>query len=120
MRMSREQRKIVNAKKEVFEGYCIPWDEAIEHKFVVRCAKCPNTDPEVILDIITHDIIVAKIEHKKPIYYINLLRKHYPRADAIYEDVIIDICGMDGFESLRRNKCIEFCGTLYGRKLYAI
>lgn len=45
MRMSREQRKIINAKKEVFEGYCIPWDEDIEHKFVVHCAKSPNTDP---------------------------------------------------------------------------
>ena len=40
-------------------------------------------------------------------YYINLLRKHYPRADAIY----IDICGQDGFEP---------CGVIYGRKLYAI
>ena len=120
MKMSREQRKIINAKKEVFDGYCIPWDEDIEHKFVVRCAKCPNTDPEVILDIITHDIIVAKIEHKKPTYYLNLLRKNYPRADALYEDVIIDICGKVGFEALRKNKCIEACGYFYGRKLYAI
>ena len=120
MKMTDEQRTIINAKKEVFEDFNIPWDNNIEDKFLIECAKRPSTDKELILDILTHDIIVAKIEHKQPAYYINLLRKHYPRADAIYEDVIIDICGMDGFESLRRNKCIEFCGTLYGRKLYAI
>lgn len=120
MKMTKEQRYIINAKKEVFEGYRIPWDDSIEHKFVVQCAERPNTDPEVILDILTHDIIVAKIEHKPVSYYINLLRKHYPRADAIYEDTIIEICGKEGFESLRKNRRIEFCGTLYGRKLYAI
>lgn len=118
--MTREQHGIIDAKKEVFAGFCIPWDENIEHKFVIQCAKHPNTDPEVILDILTHDIIVKKIESKTTAYYINLLRKHYPRADAIYEDIIIDICGWDGFEVLRKTNSIECCGYLYGRKLYAI
>lgn len=120
MKMTKIQRDAISAKKEVFRGYCIPWDHSLTNKFIQECAKRPNTNPEVILDIITHDLIVKKVEHKPVSYYLNLLRKHYPRADAIYEDVIIDICGMDGFESLRRNKCIEFCGTLYSRKLYAI
>lgn len=120
MRATKEQRRIINAKKEVFDGYHIPWDESIERKFIAQCSERPNSDPEVILDILTHDIIVKKIEAKPVSYYLNLLRKHYPRADAIYEDAIIDICGQDGFEALRKNKCIEACGYLYGRKLYAV
>lgn len=120
MKMTKIQRDAINAKKEVFRGYCIPWDHSLTNKFIQACAKRPDTNPEVILDIITYDLIVAKIEHKPVSYYLNLLRKHYPRADAIYEDVIIDICGQDGFEALRKNKCIEACGYLYGRKLYAV
>ena len=120
MRATKEQRSIINAKKEVFDGYHIPWDYSIEKKFLNECAKRPNSDPEVILDILTHDIIVTKIERKPTIYYYNLLRKHYPRADTLYEDVIIDICGKVGFEALRKNKYIEACGYFYGRKLYAI
>ena len=120
MRATKEQRSIINAKKEVFDGYHIPWDYSIEKKFLNECAKRPNSDPEIILDILTHDIIVAKIECKPTIYYYKLLRKHYPRADTLYEDVIIDICGKVGFETLRKNKYIEACGYFYGRKLYAI
>lgn len=106
----------INAKKEVFRGYGIHWDYSITDKFLYECAKRPDTDPSSI----THDLIVKKIEHKPVSYYINLLRKHYPRADAIYEDAIIDICGQDGFETLRENRRIEPCGVIYGRKLYAI
>lgn len=120
MKMTKIQRDAINAKKEVFRGYCITWDHSLTNKFIQECAKHPNTNPEVILDILTHDIIVKKIEAKPVSYYLNLLRKHYPRADAIYEDAIIDICGQDGFEALRKNKCIEACGYFYGRKLYAI
>lgn len=120
MKMTKIQRDAINAKKEVFRGYCITWDHSLTNKFIQECAKHPNTNPEAILDILTHDIIVKKIEAKPVSYYLNLLRKHYPRADAIYEDAIIDICGQDGFEALRKNKCIEACGYFYGRKLYAI
>lgn len=120
MKMTAEQRTIINAKKEVFEDFNIPWDNNIEDKFLIECAKRPSADKELILDILTHDILVAKIEHKPASYYLSLLRKHYPRADAIYEDVIIDICGYDGFELLRKTHSIEPCGIIYGRKLYAI
>ena len=36
MRATKEQRRIINAKKEVFDGYHIPWDESIERKFIAR------------------------------------------------------------------------------------
>lgn len=120
MAMTKIQKDALKTKKEVFRGYCIPWDSSITNKFLHECAKRPNANPEVILDILTHDIIVKKIEAKPVSYYIKILRKHYPRADAIYEDAIIDICGHDGFETLRKSKCIEPCGIIYGRKLYAI
>ena len=120
MKMTKIQRDAINAKKEVFCGYCIPWDHSLTNKFIQECAKRPNTNPEVILDILTHDIIVKKIDAKPVSYYLNLLRKHCHHANAIYEDVIIDICGQDGFETLRENRRIEPCGVIYGRKLYAI
>ena len=110
MKMTDEQRTIINAKKEVFKGFNIPWDNNIEDKFLIECAKRPSADKELILDILTHDILVAKIEHKPVSYYLNLLHK----------EVIIDICGKVGFEALRKNKYIEACGYFYGRKLYAI
>lgn len=64
MKMTAEQRTIINAKKEVFEDFNTPWDDNIEDKFLIECAKRPNADKELILDILTHDILVAKIEHK--------------------------------------------------------
>ena len=48
------------------------------------------------------------------------LKAAFPKADAIYEDAIIDICGMEGLLSLRESRLIELCGVLEGRRLYAI
>lgn len=57
---------------------------------------------------------------KKANEYLQLLKTAYPKADAIYEDAIIDICGREGLLSLRENRLIELCGVLEGRRLYAI
>lgn len=52
--------------------------------------------------------------------YMRQLKATFPQAEAIYEDAIIDICGMEGLMSLRENRLIELCGVLEGRRLYAI
>ena len=52
--------------------------------------------------------------------YYNILKKHYPKADALYEDKIIDLVGRDGLRALREAHKIETCAMFYGRKLYAI
>lgn len=57
---------------------------------------------------------------KKADEYLQLLKTAYPKAEAIYEDAIIDICGMEGLMSLRENRLIELCGVLESRRLYAI
>lgn len=44
----------------------------------------------------------------------------FPKADAIYEDSIVDIVGYDGLMLLRKEHMIESCGILEGRKLYAV
>lgn len=54
--------------------------------------------------------------------YYNILKKHYPNADALYEDTIIDLVGREGLKALREAYMIEICTTttFYGRKLYAL
>lgn len=57
---------------------------------------------------------------KKANEYLQMLKTAYPKAEAIYEDAIIRICGEEGLMSLRKNRLIELCGVLEGRRLYAI
>lgn len=52
--------------------------------------------------------------------YMQQLKAAFPKADAIYEDTIIDICGMEGLLCLREIRLIESCGIIEGRRLYAI
>lgn len=52
--------------------------------------------------------------------YMRQLKAAFPKADAIYEDAIIYICGREGLLSLRESRLIELCGVLEGRRLYAI
>lgn len=59
-------------------------------------------------------------EMKTPREMYNLLRETYPKADAIYEDAIIELIGNDGLLTLRESKLIEGCGSINNRKLYAI
>ena len=40
--------------------------------------------------------------------------------DAIYEDYIVELVGVDGLEILRKNRLIETCGVINGRQLYVL
>ena len=48
------------------------------------------------------------------------IRLYYSKADAIYEDKIIAICGLPGLISMKEAKLIECFANINGRKLYAI
>lgn len=50
----------------------------------------------------------------------NKLLKEYPKADALYEDAIIECIGMNGLIALRKAHMIETCAMFNGRKLYAL
>lgn len=50
----------------------------------------------------------------------DLLHETYPQADAIYEDAIIDLVGEARLAALREMQMVESCGSIYGRKLYAL
>ena len=52
--------------------------------------------------------------------YLRQIKEALPQADAVYEDFIIDLCGMEGLMTLRESRLIELCGVLEGRRLYAI
>ena len=40
--------------------------------------------------------------------------------DAIYENYITELVGVDGLEILRKNRLIETCGIVNGRQLYVL
>ena len=52
--------------------------------------------------------------------YMRQLKAAFPKADAIYEDAIINLLGREGLLSLRESRLIELCGVLEGRRLYAV
>ena len=55
-----------------------------------------------------------------PEFYMRFIKAKYPRAETLYEDVLISLIGQKGFIILRQNHCIEPCAMLNGRKLYAL
>lgn len=52
--------------------------------------------------------------------YLAQLKSAYPKADAIYEDAIVDLLGREALLLLRESRLIELCGVLEGRRLYAV
>lgn len=60
--MAGSRREIIKAKQRVFEDWGIKWDAAIEQQLQSEMAARPRADPEVILDRITHAIILHRIE----------------------------------------------------------
>lgn len=59
--MSKELRSIVNTKKKVFREFYVEWNDDIEKKFLKEVSKHPNDDPEVIMDIVSHDALIRGI-----------------------------------------------------------
>lgn len=42
------------------------------------------------------------------------------KGNAIYEDTIVELCGYTALTALKEFHLIEGCGTIDGRKLYAV
>ena len=40
--------------------------------------------------------------------------------DAVYEDYLVSLIGNEGLDTLRKDKLVESCGVVNGRKLYAL
>ena len=40
--------------------------------------------------------------------------------DAIYENYILELVGVEGLEILRKNGLLETCGVINGRQLYVL
>lgn len=49
-----------------------------------------------------------------------ILEGEFTKVDAIYEDYILMIVGLNGLNALREHKLIEPCGNIQGRQLYAL
>lgn len=53
-------------------------------------------------------------------YIYNVVRRGSDGIDAIYEEYIIDLVGLDGITMLIENKLLETCGVINGRQLYTL
>lgn len=40
--------------------------------------------------------------------------------DAVYEDYILELVGVDGLSVLKESKLVETCGVVNGRQLYVL
>ena len=49
-----------------------------------------------------------------------IVRNESLGLDAIYENYILELVGVEGLEILRRNRLIETCGVINGRQLYVL
>lgn len=45
---------------------------------------------------------------------------YHHKADAVYEDAIVNLVGKRGLQLLREFHLIEACGIINGNKLYAL
>lgn len=52
--------------------------------------------------------------------YVTEIKNAYPKADAVYEDKIIEVVGEETFIHLHSKGKIQLCGCINGRRLYAI
>lgn len=53
-------------------------------------------------------------------YVYNILKDNTDKFDRICMDYIIDLVGLSGLDELINNHLVESCGTVDGRKLYAL
>ena len=63
---------------------------------------------------------MLSLRHPSNEEVLEVIKKEFPKADAIYEDKIVSLVGNGAFERLKGAGCIEFCGEIGGRKLYAV
>lgn len=52
--------------------------------------------------------------------YVTEIKNAYPKADAIYEDKIIEVVGEETFIHLHSKGKIQLCGCINGRRLYVL
>ena len=53
-------------------------------------------------------------------YCYRILSLEAKGMDAVYEDFILHLLGIAGLTELRSNNCLEPCGLVNGRQLYAL
>lgn len=61
--------------------------------------------------------ITDSFRREKVLAYIKAM---YAKADALYEDTIVNAVGQKVFEDLKYYGLIESCGNIGGRRLYAM
>lgn len=56
----------------------------------------------------------------KPNQVYEIVEKECVGFDAIYEDFIERLVGVDGLRILKENRLVETCGVVNGRQLYVL
>ena len=97
--------------------------KAVSTDISIACVDKRIATLKELLDTSLREICFNRIKelegYKAKLHYEKLLFA-FPKAEALYEDTIVSICGLSGLEALRSYGLIESCALINGRKLYVI
>lgn len=106
---------LIAAKKEVFDDFCIPWDEEIERKFAATMAKYPNSNPEIVLDNIAHPYMEKAYANPYQTYAAWLKTKY--NGAPVTKKRIVSILGRETFDDLL---CLGYLNPVKYAKRYTV
>lgn len=114
-----DETEKANADKEIFEVKT-QIKEVRAYLESLRFIHDIEPNPIIKMEIRNQLSILKELKQILVGLYIMKLETEFPKADALYEDKIIECIGKDGFYCIHFGKAIELCACINGRRLYAI
>ena len=71
-------------------------------------------------EIFTTNRVIRELDSLLLDLYLLELRTAFPKAEALYEDTIIEVIGEENFIHLQSKGKIQLCACINGRRLYAL
>lgn len=119
--------EIVNSefKDMVFQDYII---SESGYEFLRECTDelvFYNENLDLYIWAITHfgtawDYVLSDVKLVNPDDTYETVKENAKGLDAIYEDYIIELVGVDGLGLLLQERLLETCGVVDGRQLYTL
>ena len=109
----------------VSKSYISAWEnnlKPIPKKRIKQLAKLFDVSEEFITTNFSKGELktMLSLRHPSNEEVLEVIKKEFPKADAIYEDKLVSLIGNGAFERLKDAGHIKLCGEIGGKKLYAI
>ena len=94
----------------------------IPKKRIKQLAELLNVSEEFIVTDFSKGELKSMLHLKCPSNeeILEVIKKEFPKADAVYEEKLISLIGNGAFKRLKDEGYIKLCGEIGGKKLYAI